>query len=210
MGMKGIGTKIRPPRDTIADALFSATQHKVLHLLFSSPDRSYFGSELIALAGAGSGAVQRELARLVDSGLVVQRAVGRQKHYQANPDSPIFAELSGIIRKTSGVPAVIKQALQSVSARIAMAVLFGSMAKGTSKSHSDIDLLIVGDDLRLEELYSALEPAEKALRRKISPTLYSADEFRRRRAAKNPFLTKVLAGKSVTILGSPNAVEATR
>lgn len=84
---------------TLAAALFTGTQQRVLGLLFGQPTRSYYANELIGLAGAGSGAVQRELARLTRSGLLTVRPVGNQKHYQANPDSPLFAELCSIAQK---------------------------------------------------------------------------------------------------------------
>ena len=90
---------------SLADALFTGTQQRVLGLLFGQPARSFYATELIGLAGVGSGAVQRELARLARSGLVTVRPVGNQKHYQANPDSPLFAELCGIAQKTLGKPA---------------------------------------------------------------------------------------------------------
>ena len=195
-------------RSGIADALFATTQLKVLQLLFLHPDRSFFASELIALAASGSGAVQREIARLVESGLVNQTFIGRQRHYQANPDSPIFDELRGIIVKIAGIPDRLKAALQPLADRIVFAILYGSIAKGTSNSGSDIDLLIVGDGIKLEELYSAFEGTEKALMRKVHPTLYSLEEFTRRRKNKNPFLVKVLGGDTVLISGDPDAVEA--
>ena len=69
----------------------------MLRLLFGQPGRSFFANELIALVGSGSGAVQRELARLVESGLVTSRMIGRQRHYQANADAPIFEELRRIV-----------------------------------------------------------------------------------------------------------------
>ena len=89
-----------PPYISLADALFSGTQQRVLGLLFGQPERSFYATELIGLTGGGSGAVQRELARLEQSGLVTIKAIGNQKHYQANPASPIFAELCGISKKT--------------------------------------------------------------------------------------------------------------
>lgn len=84
----------------IADALFSTTQQRVLALLFGQPERSFFTNELIGLVGAGSGAVQREVKRLVESGLVTVTRLGSQKHYQANPATPIYEELRGIVTKT--------------------------------------------------------------------------------------------------------------
>ena len=88
---------------SLADALFTATQQRVLALLFGEPERSFYTSELIDRIGAGSGAVQRELKRLAESGLVTVKRIGNQKHYQANPDSPVFNELCGLVRKTVGL-----------------------------------------------------------------------------------------------------------
>jgi predicted nucleotidyltransferase len=190
----------------LATTLFTATQLKVLQLFFLQTDRSYFARELISLAASGSGAVQREVARLVESGLVRQTVVGRQRHYQANHDSPIFNELRAIIVKVAGIPDRLSKALQPLADRIAFALVYGSIAKGTSKSSSDIDVLVVGDGISLEELYLAFESTETALRRKIHPTLYSRDEFKRRRKSKNPFLMKVLGGETVFLSGSPDAV----
>jgi hypothetical protein len=97
--------KVAPARlsATLADALFTRTQQRVLGLLFGQPTRSYYATELIALAGAGSGAVQRELARLVGSGLITVRPIGNQRHYQADANSPLFHELCGIAQKTMSV-----------------------------------------------------------------------------------------------------------
>ncbi len=89
---------------SLADALLTGTQQRVLGLLFGQPARSFYANELIGLAGTGSGAVQRELARLTRSGLLTVRPVGNQKHYQANPDSPLFAELCSIAQKALGAP----------------------------------------------------------------------------------------------------------
>jgi predicted nucleotidyltransferase len=206
MGTKKRKRSAHRVRGGIAEALFATTQLKVLQLVFLNADRSFFASELIALAASGSGAVQREIARLVESGLVIQTVVGRQRHYQANPDSPIFDELRGIIVKIAGIPDRLRAALQPLADRVAFAILYGSIAKGTSNSGSDIDVLIVGDGIKLEELYSAFESTEKTLLRKVHPTLYSVEEFKRRRKGKNPFLMKVLSGDTVLLSGNPDAV----
>lgn len=195
---------------TTADALFSSTQQRVMSYLFGQPERSFFASELIALAGSGSGAVQRELARLVASGLITTHEVGRQRHYQANPDAPIYEELRSIMVKTSGVASPLRAALEPLADRIVFAVVYGSVAKGSATAASDIDLLVVGDRLLLEDLYKALSPAEKQLTRKINPTLYSKAEFAQRVRKKSAFLTKVLAGAQIPLIGDVNGVSASR
>lgn len=211
--MPNMGMKPNPQRaravskpTSLADALFSGTQQRVLGLLFGQPGRSFFATELIALAGSGSGAVQRELKRLAESGLVTQTRVGNQRHYQANPDSPLFAALHDIVLKTSGLAEPLRAALSPLADRILAACVYGSVASGADTAGSDIDVLLVAETLTLEEAYAALEPVEQRLARKISVTLYTPAEFRRRKAGGNAFLTKVLAAPLIPLQGDIHAL----
>ena len=197
-----------PARTSVADALFTATQQRVLSLLFGQPERSFFTKELIDLAGGGSGAVQRELARLQQSGLVVQTVLGNQKHYQANVQAPIFAELRGIVGKMLGPADALRQALAPIAAEVRLALLYGSVARRSDTAHSDFDLLLVSDTLTLEQVYAALAPAEQQLGRPVSPTLYTSAEFRKRLEQGNPFLTKLLTGDTIALIGDKDAVAA--
>jgi len=194
----------------MADALFTMTQQSVLSLLYGQPHRSFFANELIAMTGSGSGAVQRELARLVESGLVTRKQIGRQSHYQANHGAPIYAELQSIITKTVGAANPIREALEPLRDRILLALLFGSVAKGEDSSTSDIDVLIIADDLMLENLYSAFGPVEQRLGRTVNPTLLTTSEFSRRRASSGSFVSKVLAGPTIRLLGDPNVDHSAR
>ncbi len=190
----------------VADALFSQTQQRVLSLFFSRPAREFSKSEVIELAKIGSGSVQREIERLESVGLLVAREVGRMKMYRANESASIHAEIVALIEKTIGVAAALRQSLEAIASRIDLALLYGSTAKGTDIASSDIDLLVVGDDIPLEELYAILGRVEERLGRRVSPTLYSREEFRRRRDEQQPFLTKVLAGRHVELIGDIDAV----
>jgi len=197
-------------RTSLADALFTTTQQRVLSLLFGQPSRSYFASELIELTGSGSGAVQRELQRLVSSGLVTVTRVGRQKHYQANPDSPVFEELRGLVLKTVAMAEPIRQAFEPLAHRIALALIYGSVAKGTDTAASDVELLVVSDQLMLEDIYLALAPVEAKLQRKFAPTLYTTTEFRERKSAGNAFLTRVLTDEHLILVGTEDEPSAAR
>jgi predicted nucleotidyltransferase len=190
---------------SLADALFTATQQRVLALLFGQPDRSYFATELIGLARAGSGAVQRELKRLVESGLVTVSRVGTQKHYQANPASPVFDEIRSLINKTVALHEPIRGVLTPFKDRIMLAALYGSVAKHKDTAASDIDLLVVSDELTLEQLYTALAPAEDELARKINPSLYTSKEFEQRKKTGSGFLSRVLAGEHIVLMGEEGA-----
>jgi predicted nucleotidyltransferase len=159
-------------------------------------------SDLIRLADAGSGAVQREVERLGRAGIInVSSAAGR-KYVQANKDSPIFSELRGVVEKTSGVEAQLRAAVESVNANVRFAILFGSVAKGTDTAASDIDVLIVSDDLTQEAAFRMFQDTERRLGRTVNPTIYTSDEFVRRRRSAQPFLTKVLSGHHTILAGN--------
>lgn len=196
-------TTPRPPaRTTLADALFTTTQQRLFALLFGQPQRSFFTQQLFALAGVGRGAVQRELERLQQSGLIVQIAQGNQKHYQANANSPVFSELCGIVAKLLGPADILRDALRTIEDNVYLALLYGSAAAGRDTAHSDFDVLLVSDDLTLEAVYEALVPAEKRLDRPVNPTLYTRKEFHQRLKQRNPFLIKVLAGETTGLIGN--------
>ena len=195
---------------SLADALFTTTQQRVLALLYGQPTRSYFASELIELTGSGSGAVQRELKRLSSSGLVTVTRIGKQKHYQANPECPVFEELRGLVVKTVAMVEPIRQALEPLGDRVALALIYGSVARGTDTAASDIDLLVVADEMTLEELYSALAPVETALDRRINPTLYTPAEYEARKAAGNGFLARVLATEHLVLIERDDGPSAAR
>jgi len=206
-----VGTKSGRSRGriSIGDALFSRTQQRVAGVLFGDPERSFFATEIFKRASSGRGAVQRELERLVDSGLVTMTRVGNQKHYQANHQSPVFGELRSIILKTSGLADPIRRALKPLARKIDVAFIYGSVARGEAHAGSDVDLLVVARDLTLEQLYARTLIAETTLARKITPTLYTPEEFRNRRQ-NSSFVQKVLAGPVIPLFGTIDGDKATR
>ena len=189
------------PVSRVADALFSKVQQRVLAVLFGNHSRSFYANELIALAGSGSGAVQRELTQLAAAGLVTVTRIGNQKHYQANAAAPVFEELRGLVLKTSGLIDVLRSALAPLAGQVQLAFVFGSVAKATDTVTSDIDLLIVSDTLAYGELFAALEPATNRLQRTVNPTLYSRSEIDSRLRAGNSFLKRVLAQPKLWLIG---------
>jgi predicted nucleotidyltransferase len=195
-----------PSRLGLADALFSDTQQRVLTLLFGQPDRSFYATEIIALARGGSGAVQRELARLAQSELVTVRSSGNQKHFQANRASPIFEELSGIVRKTMGLADPLRAALAPLAHRIRAAFVYGSVAKREDAAGSDIDLMIVSDDVTYADLYGTLEAVSEQLGRKVNPTIYTSAELAKRVAARGAFVKRVLEQPKIWLKGGEHVL----
>jgi predicted nucleotidyltransferase len=195
-------------RRSLADALFSTTQQRVLGLLFGQPERSFYATEVIGLVGAGSGAVQRELAKLEQSGLASVHNVGTQKHYQANRGSPLFSELCAIARKTFGLAEPIREALTPLASKIAAAFVYGSVAKRKDTASSDIDLMVVSDHVTYADVFAALEPITSRLGRLVNPTVYTTKDFVRRRKQGNAFLTRVVAQPKVWVIGGEDELPA--
>ena len=203
MGTKRAMKKKRPKvaSSGLADALFAKVQQRVLAVLFGDPSRSFFAKEIIGMARSGSGAVQRELARLEASGLVTATRVGRQKHYRANDRSPVFEELRSLALKTFALTDVLRAALAPVSPGIRLAFVYGSIAKGQDTAASDIDLMIIADSMTYADLFAAIEEASERLGRKVAPTIYSSKELSERKKQDNAFVTRVLAQPKLWLIG---------
>ncbi len=192
----------------VADALFTQTQQRVLGLVFGQPNRSFTVSEVIAASDGGSGAIHRELRRLADTGLVTTQHVGNQKRYQADPASPVFDELVGIIQKTVGMAQPLRDALAPIADRITHAFVYGSVAKRSDTASSDIDLMVISDTLAYADVFAALEPAVQQLGRPVNPTVYSWEEMAKRVKTRNAFVTKVLEQPKIWLIGEPNDLSA--
>ena len=186
---------------SISAALFSDSQSRVFRWVFGQPERSYHLNELRRLTGLGSASLQRELGKLAAAGLVRSEKVGNMRVFQVNTQSPVYEELAGLTRKTLGAQPLLQEALAPIQAKLDLALIYGSIAKGTDTSTSDIDLMLVGRDLLLSEILELLLPVESQLGRKINPTLYTPTEYRRRRGQKASFLNRVLAQPVIPLVG---------
>lgn len=186
----------------IGDALFTKTQQRVLGLLYGRPDASFYTNEIVRRAGMGRGTVVRELARMAAAGLLVVRKEGNQQHYQANPECPVYEELSGLVRKTFGMAGVIRSALEPLARRIEWSFIFGSMAGGRETAGSDIDLMVIGD-VKFANVVNALYPAQEKLGREINPKIYSREEWKQMVKSKDAFVKEILAKPRLDVLGEP-------
>lgn len=193
---------------SISDVLFSTGQRRVLGLLFGQPDRSFYTNEIAKLAMTGRGALQRELERLTSSGLVTMTPIGRQRHYQANRNSPIFNELRGIVLKTFGLADVLRDALAVSAQPVRCAFIYGSVAKGTDTASSDIDVMIVAEGLTYSHLFETFAEAEQMLGRKVNPTLYTSEDFAEKVRGDNHFVTRVLDQPKIMLMGNDNDISS--
>lgn len=193
-------------RTSIADALFTETQQRVLSVLFGNTERTYYASEIIARAQIGSGSVQRELARLEASGLITAERIGNQKHYRANAQSPVFEPLRELVLRTTGLADVVRRALAPLESQMDAAFVFGSIAKREDNASSDVDLFVVSDTLTFSELFGALDSATRKLGREINPIVHNQREVALLRRKKQSFIERVIAQPKIWIYGNEDVL----
>lgn len=186
--------------------LFGKARRAVLSLLYGHPDESFYLRQIVRATGAGLGPVQRELKQLAGVGIIRRSVQGRQVYFQANPDSPVFKELRGLITKTAGVAGALQSALAPLRARIAIAIVYGSVARGEEVRRSDVDLLIIGE-VAFSEAVKALHGAQETLGREVNPTVYPVAEFRSRVAGKHHFIQDILSGEKIFVIGNEHELK---
>ncbi len=189
-------------QDRLAVTLFGKTRRAVLGLLYTHADEAFYLREIARMAGAGLGAVQRDLRALCEATIVRRHTRGRQVYYQANRDCPVFGELKGLIVKTAGAADVIRAALGPLIERIELALIHGSVARGSERTSSDVDVLVVGE-VTFAEVVAALQAAQRTLGREVNPAVYPPAEFRAKLGTGNPFLRRVVSGDSIQVIGDP-------
>ena len=193
---------MQPQALGVSSALFSKVQQRVLALIFTHPQRSFYTSEIVRHVRSGVGAVDRELSKLERSGLVSVERIGNQKHYRANRAAPIFEDLRGLVEKTVGVAEPIKKSFEPYAGAIKTAFIYGSVAKGTDTADSDIDLMVIGDDLNYSALYTAAQGVERKLRRKVNPLFLSYRDWQRKSSDKGSVISKISASPKIFVIGS--------
>lgn len=185
---------------SLSTILFPGYRRRVLGLLLLHPDEALHGREIARRTGLPAGTLTRELKRLTDVGLLKREKRGNQQVYSADTSCPVFSEVSGILRKTSGLADVLAEALGPAAERLRVAFVFGSMAQGREIATSDVDLLVIGD-VGFAEAVELLHPAQATLGREVNVKVFRPAEFSAT-AATEPFLRDVLAKPKIFVMGN--------
>lgn len=172
-------------------------------MLYGWADKAFYVRQIARHLHASPGAVRRELEKLAVVDLIVRTSLGNQVFYQANQRHPVFSEMRALVNKTVGIFNILRSALESLSNRVSVAFVYGSIARQEERAGSDIDLMIIGD-IELDDILIRLSEAETALGRAVNPTAYSIHEFKRKLEDGNHFLNAVIDSKKVFLIGNEN------
>ena len=186
---------------SIAHHLLGQTRSAVLATLLLRPEAALHVRELARLTGTSPGSLHRELRALTELGLLTREAIGRQVHYRANRDSPVFEDLAGLLRKTAGLADVLRTALAPLADRILFAFVYGSVASGTERALSDVDVMVLGD-ADFASLVRAVAPAQATLRREVNITPVKPAAFAAKLAARDGFAVGVQRGDKIWLMGN--------
>ncbi|MDD2712385.1 MAG: nucleotidyltransferase domain-containing protein [Simplicispira sp.] len=190
---------------SLSELLFpNRYRRQVLALLLMQPDQKVHLRELARQTQAAPGTLKKELDALCHVGLLRSERVGNQVQFQANPAHPVFAELQALVRKTTGLVDVLRQALRPLGSQIELALVFGSMASGSAHAGSDVDLLVVGS-ASFAQVVEATYAAQAPLGRDINPKVMTTAEWAAKRSDGNPFVQEVLAKPYIVLIGTPHA-----
>ena len=173
----------------------------MLSMLLMNPERRVHLRELARLTGASPGTLKKELDALTEAGLLNVQRVGNQTHFSANAQHPVYPELSGLIRKTTGLHDVLARALEPLADGVVAAFVFGSVASGTEAAHSDVDLMVFGT-ASFGEVVNAVYEAQAAIGREINPKVMKREEWQAKRSAGQAFLNEVMHKPKLFILGT--------
>lgn len=188
------------PQPRLVELLFGAYRRRILSLLLLHPEQSFYFREIMRLAGVPSGSLHRELTALTAAGLLTRSVSGSQVRFQADRSCPLFEELAGIFRKTTGLADVLREALEPLGERVRIAFVFGSVAQGKERGTSDVDLMVLGS-IRFERVVESLMSVGERLQREINPVVMTPEEFRAQLKTRDRFVSRVAREPKLFIKG---------
>ena len=187
------------------ERLFSSkTRVEILRLLFSNSDVRLYVRQIARELGRDISGIKRELDNLEKGGLVASEKFGNLRYYAANKSSAIYPEIKAIISKTVGVQGAITGSLRGLSG-LRQAWMYSMNSHPPGEGPGAIMVLVVGR-VDLADLNEAVTGLEAKLGREISYTVFDETDFQRRRAEADPFVTEVLGGRNVLLVGRDDGV----
>jgi len=186
-----------------AEVLFGAYHRRILALLLLRPEQSFYVREIARLAEIPAGSLHRELKLLAESGLLLREPTGNQVRYRANLDCPVFSELAGFFRKTSGLADVLCEALAPLASDIDSAFIFGSVAQGKERITSDVDVFVVGS-VSFTDVVKAFSQAHERLGREVNPVVMPKSDFVKKQAEGDRFVARILKEPKLFLIGTTN------
>ena len=190
--------------NALAQILSSRVRAELFRIMFGITKAELHVRELARRSGLHEATVRQELRKLKGLDLVFERRDGNRVYYRANTHHPLYVDIHQIVIKTIGLVDIFRPKLSHKDIHIAF--IFGSITTGKEKSHSDIDLMVIGK-IGLRKLISLLSGLSEQVGREINPHVMTESEYSKRVKSKDHFATHVLDGPKLFIVGTENDLE---
>lgn len=194
------------------DALFgSKTRVKLLHLFLNNPGKSFYVREITRLIDEQINSVRRELANMLNVGVITSDTADNKLYYEVNQRYEYFVPFRAIFadqKMTKGEEVTKQQTtwrnlLESLSG-VRLALLSGVLVRGSA---SAVDLFIVGS-VSSVKVKNVVKQIEKSEGREINYTVMSYDEFYYRLSVRDKFITEILNGKHAVLQDTDNVLKS--
>jgi predicted nucleotidyltransferase len=182
----------------------SKARTALFQLYFTNPESSYYLRELERMFGIPVSILRKELMRLEGEGVFLSEKKGNLLYYRLNKDFPLFEELTNIVRKTIGIEGLLKDAINDIKG-IEAAFIYGSFAKGKEITASDVDLCVIGR-INEDQLIAKINAIEKSIKREINYTLFTQEEFKKKKKNKDAFILDLIDNKKIMLKGKEDVL----
>ena len=172
----------------------SSTRAEVLSLLLNSPDEMFYIREVAGILRKNPSVIKRELDNLEQSGILRSERVANLRYFQADTESPLYAELKNLITKSLGLPGALRAVLRAAGAKAAF--IYGPYAENDEAP--EVTLLVMGAQSSPVREFKDLE---RKFGRTITWIEMDEEEYRAKRRKKDPMLARITAGKRISLLG---------
>lgn len=187
-----------------SDLITSKTRVKLLDLFLENPSEMFHVREIVRRVEEEINAVRRELILLEKKGLLKKEPRANRVYYYMDKSYPFFFDLIRIHTKTTGLGADLLKNKVKLG-RIKYAMISGKFARGIRENPEDVDLLVVGTVV-LPELALIVRQEEAKIKQEINYTVMTEEEFNFRKKRRDPFITGIIYGSRVTIIGDEEAM----
>jgi len=180
-------------------SLRSEITKQLLNYFFLNPHESLYVNELERKLKLDKRNLVKKMRELENEGLLKSQIRGNLKLYSINKDYPLYKEYNKIILKTVGFEDRLKKILEGIEG-IKEAYLYGSYAQNSMDVHSDIDLLVIGNQDILT-LQRKLNKLQKEIDREINTVNMDERELKKRVKNKDPFISEIFKNKHIKVIG---------
>ena len=175
----------------------------MLGTLLLDASRAWSLTDIAKHHGTTPSTLQRELAALLECGLLLRYELGGKVLYRANAGCECFPELQALFVRAFSFSDQLRDALRHLPIRSAF--VYGQTIWG--ETHAPIHLVVVASVVP-ETIDAALRPLEIRLGRLVAAALLTESDFAERLRSGDYFLRCALESPCLNVLGDDFAAAA--